>query len=113
QPTRHPNHRPTAADRSTPSIMKSRYAICNSDGQFLYGWEQADFEENAPQDIKQGPIIGYQYIGPTAALVDQTLDGAVDTGKIVETGDWFVRWRDSRKLIVMKDHEFWGLHATH
>ncbi|MBE5471731.1 hypothetical protein [Mycobacteroides abscessus] len=89
------------------------YAICNSDGQFLYGWEQADFEENAPQDMKQGPIIGYQYIGPTAALVDQTLDGAVDTGKIVETGDWFVRWRDSRKLIVMKDHEFWGLHGTH
>ncbi|WP_217189873.1 hypothetical protein, partial [Mycobacteroides abscessus] len=66
---------------------------------------------STPSSVKS--LIGYQYIGPTAALVDQTLDGAVDTGKIVETGDWFVRWRDSRKLIVMKDHEFWGLHATH
>ncbi|WP_207551466.1 hypothetical protein, partial [Mycobacteroides abscessus] len=27
QPTRHPNHRPTAADRSTPSIMKSHYTV--------------------------------------------------------------------------------------
>ncbi|WP_255784552.1 hypothetical protein [Mycobacteroides abscessus] len=89
------------------------YAICNSDGRLLYGWEYADFQRNAPQDLKQGPIIGYRYMGPTATVVDQTGGGAVDSGKIVENGDWFVRWRDSRNLIVMKDDEFWGLHSAH
>lgn len=89
------------------------YAICNADGRLLYGWEYADFQKNAPHDMKIGPIVGYQYTGPTATLVDQTVDGAVDTGTIVENGDWFVRWRDSRKLTVMKDDKFWGLHSAH
>ncbi|RIT48823.1 hypothetical protein [Mycobacteroides abscessus] len=89
------------------------YAICDANGRLLHGWEYADFQQNAPQDVKLGPIIGYQYMGPTATVVTETVEGAVDTGKIVDSGDWFVRWRDSRKLIVMKDDEFWGLYSTY
>uniref|UniRef100_UPI001F1F626F hypothetical protein n=1 Tax=Mycobacteroides abscessus TaxID=36809 RepID=UPI001F1F626F len=47
QPTRHPNHRPTAADRSTPSIMKSREWTACMD----YAWTSEGCISVAPDKV--------------------------------------------------------------